>query len=201
MDSNPEEVLEVITQGMLLLGIKGEKLPSDFELSFMIKMMRQDYGNLPIGEFELAFDLIVKDKLDENSETYQNFSVLYLSRMMTSYARWARQQKLPTEEVKLIDAPVVDEDDILKNSFDLYKRNKDWEHIFMGLRCFKIIYKRGLVSDFEGTLQRTEEAIKRKFRYADHKEKKQMKEILEDDEQMELNCRRMAVAEYFNKLM
>lgn len=26
-----------------------------------------------------------------------------------------------------------------------------------------------------------------------------MKEILEDDEQMELNCRRMAVAEYFDK--
>lgn len=72
LDCNPQEVLEIITQGMLLLGIKGDRLPTDFELKFMIQMMRQDYGNLPIGEFELAFDLIVKDKLDENSETYQN---------------------------------------------------------------------------------------------------------------------------------
>lgn len=203
MDSDSQDILKIIGKGLVLLGVKGDRIPSDFELSYMSTMMKADYPNLPIGEFDLAFELCAKNKLDEVSETFQNFSVLYLTRMLGSYARWARANYQPEyiPETKQIAPTEVDEDEILKDSFEIYKRNKDWEHIFMGLRCFKIIYKRGLVSDFEGTLQRTEEAIKQKFRYADHQEKKQMKEILEDDEQMELNCRRMAVAEYFNKLM
>ena len=203
MDSDSQDILKIIAKGMILLGIKGERLPSEFEMSYISKMMKVDYPKLPIGEFDLAFELCAKNKLDEVAETFQNFSVLYLTRMLGSYARYARAhyQHEYIPETKQIDVPQVDEDEILKDSFDIYKLNKDWEHIFMGLRCFNIIYKRGLVTDFEGTLKRTEEAIKQKFKYADHKEKKQMKEILEDDEQMELNCRRMAVAEYFKTLM
>jgi len=72
---------------MILLGIKGDRLPSEFEMDYMAKMVKVDYANLPIGEFELAFDLMIKDKLDERAETYQNFSALYLSRLMGSYAR------------------------------------------------------------------------------------------------------------------
>ncbi len=203
MDSDSQDILKIITKGMILLGVKGERLPSEFELNYISKMMKVDYANLPIGEFDLAFELCAKNKLDEVAETFQNFSVLYLSRMMGSYARWVRANYVPEpiQKTKQIEAPKVNEDEVLNDSFEIYKLNKDWEHIFMGLRCFNILYKRGLITDFEGTLKRTEEAIKHKFRYADHKEKKQMKEILEDDEQMELNCRRMAVAEYFKTLM
>ena len=147
---------------MILLGIRGEKLPSEFEIKFMVKMLKTDYANLPVGELELAFDLMIKDKLDENPETYQNFSTLYLSRMLSSYARWAIKYKIENkiEPEKQLSAPEVDEDSILDMSFDIYKRNKDWNHIFMGLKCFKILYKRNLIIDIEGTLQRTEEAIK-----------------------------------------
>ena len=203
MDSDSQDILKIITKGMILLGVKGERLPSEFELNYISKMMKVDYANLPIGEFDLAFELCAKNKLDEVAETFQNFSVLYLTRMMGSYARWVRANYVPEPipETKQIEAPKVSDDEILQTSFEIYKRNKDWEHIFNGLRCFKILHNRGLITDFEGTLERTENAIREKFRYADHKEKKQMKEILEDDEQMELNCRRMAVAEYFKTLM
>jgi hypothetical protein len=203
MDSDSQDILKIITKGMILLGIKGERLPSEFELKYMSKMIKVDYGNLPIGEFDLAFELCAKNKLDEVAETFQNFSVIYLSRMMCSYARWVRLNYVsePIPETKKIEAPKVSDDEILQTSFEIYKRNKDWEHIFNGLRCFNILYKREIITDFEGTLERTENAIREKFRYANHKEKKQMKEILEDDEQMELNCRRMAVAEYFKTLM
>lgn len=185
---------------MILLGIRGEKLPSEFEIKFMVKMLKTDYGNLPVGELELAFDLMIKDKLDENPETYQNFSTLYLSRMLSSYARWAIKYKIENkiEPEKQLSAPEVDEDSILDMSFDIYKRNKDWNHIFMGLKCFKILYKRNLIIDIEGTLQRTEEAIKKNYLYADHKGKKELKAILEDDDYMELACRRKAVSEYFD---
>ena len=188
---------------MILLGVKGDRLPSEFEMNYMAKMVKVDYANLPIGEFELAFDLMIKDKLDENPETYQNFSALYLSRLMSSYARWAYKYRIEEkiEPQKELAAPQMDDDEVLKMSLDIYKRNKDWNHIFMGLKCFKIINKRGHITDVEGTLKRTEEAIRRQYQYASHKERKEMNRLLEDDEHMELACRRMAVAEYFNKLI
>lgn len=203
MDSSTIDIVEIITKAMILLGVKGERLPSEFEIKYMSQMMKVDYGQLPIGEFKLAFDLMIKNKLDENPETYQNFSALYLSRLMTSYARWAYRHKIEEKPVeqKQIEAPKISDDEILQMSIDIYKKNKDWEHVFYGLRCFNILYKQNLITDFEGTLKRTEKAIKKKFLYASYKEKKEMNELLEDDEYMELACRRMAVAEYFDNLL
>jgi hypothetical protein len=202
-DSSTKDIFDILTKAMILLGIKGDRLPSEFEMDYMAKMVKVDYANLPIGEFELAFDLMIKDKLDENPETYQNFSALYLSRLMSSYARWAYKYRIEEkiEPQKELAAPQMDDDEVLKMSLDIYKRNKDWNHIFMGLKCFKIIHKRGHITDVEGTLKRTEEAIRRQYQYASHKERKEMNRLLEDDEHMELACRRMAVAEYFNKLI
>lgn len=202
-DSSTKDIFDILTKAMILLGIKGDRLPSEFEMDYMAKMVKVDYANLPIGEFELAFDLMIKDKLDENPETYQNFSALYLSRLMTSYARWAYRHKIEEKpiEQKQIETPKISDDEILQMSIDIYKKNKDWEHVFYGLRCFNILYKQNLITDFEGTLKRTEEAIKKKFLYASYKEKKEMNELLEDDEYMELACRRMAVAEYFDNLL
>jgi hypothetical protein len=203
MDSSTQEIFDILTKAMILLGVKGDRLPSEFEMNYMAKMVKVDYANLPIGEFELAFDLMIKDKLDENPETYQNFSALYLSRLMSSYARWAYKYKIEEkiEPQKELAAPQMDDDEVLKMSLDIYKKNKDWNYIFMGMKCFNIIHKRGHVTDFEGTLKRTEEAIRRQYQYASHKERKEMNRLLEDDEHMELACRRMAVAEYFNKLI
>ena len=199
-DSSTKDIYDILTQSMILLGVKGDRLPSEFEMDYMAKMMKVDYANLPIGELRLAFELMIKDKLDEKAETYQNFSALYLSRLMSSYSRWAFKHYVEEkiEPSKQLAAPEVDEDSILDMSFNIYKRNKDWNHIFMGLKCFKILYKRNLITDIEGTLQRTEQAIKNKYLYADHKEKKEMKRLLEDDDYMELACRRKAVSEYFD---
>jgi hypothetical protein len=200
-DSETAKIFEIITKGMILLGVKGDRLPSEFEMNYMSRMMKVDFANLPIGEFELAFDLMIKNKLDESAETFQNFSALYLSRMMSSYARWAYKNYQPEVIEKQLQAPQVSDDEILNTSFEYFKKRRDWQHIFNGLRCFNIIHKRGLVTDFEGTLKRTEEALKESYRYADHKEKKELLKNLDDDEFMELACRRMAVAEYFKKLM
>jgi len=121
---------------------------------------------------------------------------------MGSYARWAYKNYVEEkiEPEKQLAAPEVDEDEILKMSYDIYKKNKDWNHIFMGLKCFKIIHKRGHIKNTEETLKKTEDAIRRQYQYASHKERKEMNRLLEDDDYMELACRRMAVAEYFETL-
>lgn len=186
---------------MILLGIKGEKLPTEFELTYMVQMIRQDYSNLPIGEFQLAFELCVKDKLDENAETYQNFSVLYLSRMMTSYARWAVRNSLyeaPTE-TKQLDAPKLSDDEVIEMALDSYRRTRRFDSIFMALKAFNILNNRGLLDTSENIVKLTEEALKSKI--VDIGTKKEIKAILNNDEEMELYCRRMAVSQYFKTLL
>lgn len=186
---------------MLLLGIKGEKLPTQFELTYMVQMMRQDYANLPIGEFQLAFELCVKDKLDENAETYQNFSVLYLSRMMTSYARWAVRNSVyePQIESKQLEAPTLQDQEVIDMAFDSFKKTRRFDSIFMALKCFNILNSKGLLDTSENIVKLTEEALKSKI--IDIGTKKEIKRILNSDDEMELYCRRMAVAQYFKTLL
>ena len=201
IDCEVTEISAVINKGMLLLGIKGDKLPTQFELTYMVQMMRQDYPNLPLGELDLAFELMVKNKLDENPETYQNFSVLYLSRLMTSYSRWAVKQiyEQKTEEVKQIDAPKLDEDEIIRMSLDSYKRTRKFDEIFMALKTFNILHSRGLINfDKQEVINMVESELKK--RIDSPTMKKEINRILNDDDQMELYCRRMAVSLYFKSL-
>ena len=202
IDCEVQEISVVISKGMLLLGLKGEKLPSDFELTYMVQMLRQDYTNLPLGELNLAFELAAKNKLDTDAETYQNFSVLYLSRMMTSYARWAVRQihEQPVKEKLQLEAPHVDEDELIQMSFDSYKKSRQFDEIFMSLKVFNILHKRGLINfDPEDIVLQAEIELKR--RITDNVSRKEIKKILQDEEQMELTCRRIALAEYFKTII
>ena len=47
----------------------------------------------------------------------------------------------------------------------------------------------------------TEEAIRQEAAQAEHEDRYGILAQLDDDDDMELNCKRMAVAQYFNKLM
>jgi hypothetical protein len=205
-DCQPKDILSILTKGLLLLGIRYTNLPSDFEMTYMVTMLQKDYRTLPIGELNLAFELCAKDKLDDVSETYQNFSVLYLSRMMSAYARYVRKLDIPQEEVKQIKAAEPTEDDIINMSYDHYKRTQDWEHVFMGLRVFKILHNRKLIStipeDIDAVVNMINSIYKRKIEYSRTREERdKYKEEYKDEDTMELQCRRMSVALYFDKLM
>lgn len=186
---------------MILLGIKAEKLPTEFELTYMVQMIRQDYTHLPIGELSLAFELAATNKLDTEAETYQNFSVLYFSRMMSSYSRWAVKQIYEVKEVfKELPVPDVDDDELIQMSLDSYKKTRQFDQIFMSLKVFNILYKRGLINfDPEDIVQQAEIELKR--RITDNVTRKEIKKILADEDQMELVCRRIALSEYFKTII
>lgn len=204
------EIIQVLNKGMLLLGIKGEKLPDQLELQLIVAELRNHYTGLTIKELVLAFTLAARNQLDYNSETYQAFSVFYLNKMLSSYARWVTNrlniEKITQEVVepkKIISE--VDEDEMIKTSFDSFNKFKKWDAIFNSLGTFNILNKRGLISlkkeDLDAIVTMTEEAIKQEASQLEHLERKELLATLKDDEAMELNCRRMAVAQYFNKII
>ena len=201
-DCHSNKVLEVILKGLMILGIKGDKTPSKPEIAYMIDMLQKDYANLPIGELDLAFELMAKNKLDENAETYQNFSVLYLSRMMGSYARYVRANyQEPKQEFIQIEQPKLDTQEMFDFAFDIYLKSKDksFDKIFMALEVFKHILKNNLM-EFNYSEIYNLTLNKLKERIIDRESKNKINEILRDEDQLENMCRRMAVKIYFDSL-
>jgi len=201
-DCHSNKILEVIAKGLIILGIKGDKAPSDPEIAYMVDMLQKDYGNLPIGELDLAFELMAKNKLDENPETYQNFSVLYLSRMMGAYARFVRANYVePKQEFKQLEQPKLDTQEMFDFALDIYKKSKDksFDKIFMALEVFKHILKNNLM-EFNYSEIYNLTLSKLKERIIDRESKNKINEILKDEDQLENMCRRMAVKIYFDSL-
>jgi hypothetical protein len=104
-------------------------------------------------------------------------------------------------EVPQISNPLPD-DDIIEISLDSYKKFKQWWSIFNCLKTFNILYSRNLVGqNIDFIISKTEEAMQRRIDRADAEDKKDLIAELKDDDIMELNCRRMAVALYFNSII
>lgn len=187
----------------MLLGIKGEKHPDEMSMKLLVAELRSHYVGLTIGELDLAFTLASRGQLDYDNETYQSFSVLYLNRMLSAYARWATNKQYVEKVQEPIEKkPDLPEDDVIAMSFDSYKKFKQWWTIFNCLKTFNILHKRGLVGqDVDYIVKTTEEAMQRRIDRSDPEEKKDLYLELKDEDIMELNCRRMAVALYFNKLI
>jgi hypothetical protein len=202
------EIIQVLNKGMLLLGIKGEKLPSEFEYQVLTTELRTQYAGLALKELDLAFTLAARDVLDFNAETYQAMTVFYLNKMLSSYLRWAAQKQFVD---RILDKPKqpefnkVEEDEIIRTSFESFKKFKKWNAIFNSLGTFRILLERDLIDMTEESREEivkiTEQAIKQMAYEVEYEDRQAILNQLEDDDDMELNCKRMAVAQYFNKIM
>ncbi len=188
----------------MLLGIKGDKLPTQPEVEYMIKLLQEDYGNLPIGELSFAFDLMVRNKLDENAETYQNFSVLYLTRLMTSYARYiVANIRIPYNPVEVSNQieyeQKMSDKEKLDFIYEAYTKSKykNFRGIFMALDAFQIINKIHKF-DYKEIYDKTLLELKRNI--IDNQSRRDISRIIDNEDEMENMCRRMAVKIYFDNL-
>jgi len=197
-------VVDELIRGMHKLGIKGDKIPNKEELSVMYKSIVEEYPNIKLGELTLAFDLASKGKLDMEAETYQNFSVLYLHRLLRSFARYG-MQKLneikPVAESKW-NPRFISDDEKIETAFDCFKKFRQWDNIVFGVDVFHILHKRGniIVTPSE-TYEKVMTAMNEKMFEGSKQDKIDIKNKMKDDDYMEHQCYRMAVADYFTKLI
>ena len=197
-------VVDELIRGMHKLGIKGDKIPNKEELSVMYKSIVEEYPNIKFGELSLAFDLASKGKLDMEAETYQNFSVLYLHRLLRSFARYGMQK---LNEIKPVEEPkwkprYISDDEKIETAFDCYKKFRIWDSIVFGVDVFHILHKQGkIIVEVEDTYDKVLKAMNDKMFEGSRQEKIDIKNKMKDDDYMEHQCYRMAVADYFTKLI
>ncbi len=108
---------ELFKYCFLLVGLREKSLPNELETLFLHEFIKENYGGHSISEVRLAFNMAVKGELDlpiEDVRCYENFSVLYLSSIINSFRRWARdeyrqiEKHIPPSEsdLKCLEAPL-----------------------------------------------------------------------------------------------
>lgn len=195
-------VIDELINGMQKLGVKGDKMPNNADLLLMYKSVMEEYPNIKVGEINLAFDLAAKGKLDIEAETYQNFSMLYLHRLLRAFARYG-MQKLneikPKEESKW-QPRFISDDEKIETAFDCFKKFRQWDNIVFGVDVFHILHKRGnIIVTASETYEKVLTAMTEKMFEGSRQDKIDVNNKMKDEDYMEHQCYRMAVSEYFTK--
>jgi len=197
-------VVDELINGMQKLGVKGDKMPNNADLLLMYKSIMEEYPNIKVGELSLAFDLAAKGKLDIDAETYQNFSMLYLHRILRAFARYGMQKlnEIKPAEDKKWNLRFVTDDEKIETAFDCYKKYRIWDAIVFGIDVFHILHKQGrIIVDVENTYDKVLRSMNDRMFDGSRQDKIDIKNKLKDDDYMENQCYRMAVADYFDKLI
>lgn len=196
--------IDELLKGMIMLGMKGEKLPSENEMVNMYKSVMEEYPNLKIGEMALAFDLAAKGKLDIEVETYQNFSMLYLHRILRSFARYGMQKlneiKPKQEESKWQPREILD-DEKVELAKECYLKFKQWDKIVFGIDAFKILYNRGVLKfNSVEIVKEVKELMTGQMIKSSPYQKQDIRQRMDDDLYMEHQCYRLVLSKYFDNL-
>jgi hypothetical protein len=97
---NEEDIKEVLRYSMLLVGLRGNNLPTEEEKFVLTNFVRSNFGNQTPEEIKIAFEMAVAGKLNIDSKCYENFSCEYFGRIMNAYLEYARQ------EIKNLPKPI-----------------------------------------------------------------------------------------------
>ncbi len=198
-------IIDELMRGMNKLGIKSERLPNKEELVAMYKSILEEYPNIKVDELSLAFDLAAKGKLDIDAETYQNFSMLYLHRILRAFARYGMQKLNEIKPVAQDDKwqpRFVTDDEKIETAFDCFSKFRQWDNIVFGIDVFHILHKRGkIVVTPSETYEKVLQAMTEKMFEGSPQHKTDIKIKMKDEDYMEHQCYRMAVADYFTKLI
>lgn len=87
-----EDLKQVLRYVMILVGLRGNNLPTDEEKLVLINFIKTNFANQTIPEIKLAFELAVAGRFSVDVKTYENFSCEYFARIMNAYLDYARAE-------------------------------------------------------------------------------------------------------------
>ena len=87
-----EDLKQVLRYAMVLVGLRGNNMPTEEEKFVLLNFIRSNFGNQTPEEIKLAFELALSGKLGIDAKCYENFSCEYFGRIMNAYIEYARQE-------------------------------------------------------------------------------------------------------------
>jgi hypothetical protein len=113
-----EDIKQVLRYSMLLVGLRGNNMPSEEEKFVLLNFIRSNFGNQTPEEIKLAFEWAVAGKFEIDVKCYENFSCEYFGRIMKAYIDMSRNEtKTVRKEPEILSPPPTD-DQIKKMAID-----------------------------------------------------------------------------------
>lgn len=118
-----EDLKQVLRYAMVLVGLRGNNMPTEEEKFVLLNFIRSNFGNQTPEEIKLAFDWAVSGKLNVDAKCYENFSCEYFGRIMKAYIDYARQETITVSQVEEVLKEIPSDADLKMaaiNSANMY---------------------------------------------------------------------------------
>jgi hypothetical protein len=109
---NEEDIKQVLRYAMVLVGLRGNNMPTEEEKFVLLNFIRSNFGNQTPEEIKLAFDWAVSGKLGIDAKCYENFSCEYFGRIMKAYIDYARQETITVAQVEEVVKEIPSDADL-----------------------------------------------------------------------------------------
>jgi hypothetical protein len=107
-----EDIKQVLRYAMVLVGLRGNNMPSEEEKFVLLNFIRSNFGNQTPEEIKLAFEWAVSGKLNIDAKCYENFSCEYFGRIMKAYIDYARQETITVAQVEEVVKEIPSDADL-----------------------------------------------------------------------------------------
>jgi len=192
-----QDIKQVLRYSMLLVGLRGNNLPTEEEKFVLTNFVRSNFGNQTPEEIKIAFEMAVAGKLQVDAKCYENFSCEYFGRIMNAYLEFARQEikNLPKPIEKVKEKP--SDEELKKQAIDTAneyanqiryceKNDKKFTFIAGGL---SILFD--YLEQFKITILSKEERLELWQKYSD----------IKDTEERKLYCKTQGYIKFVNSLV
>ena len=96
-----EDLKDVLRYCMVLVGLRGNNMPTDEEKFVLLNFIRTNFGNQTPEEIRIAFEYALAGKFEIDAKCYENFSCEYFARIVKAYIDFARNEvKVKPKEVE-----------------------------------------------------------------------------------------------------
>lgn len=205
---DPTEVINVfISKILVLLEIKSDNLPSPERRSILISGIVKYYGNHTVEELYLACEMNFFGKFTTRIDHFGKFSIDYLSNCLHLFAE---EKKAEVLKQKRKESPTLIPDNSTNESHfqyikKFYEENKtfpaaNYSRAFDHLLDTKQVDIEGLKAFYENEKIKIIAEIKAKNAYATSQIERRAFEIMLQEPNIKLECRKRYVQKFLNSL-
>lgn len=114
---------EPLRLAIVKLGLRAQNFPNEMEKLVLYEHLKENFGGNHLSEIYLAFKMAIAGSLTEintdgkevplDANCYENFSCLYVSKILTAYRNWSAQEyrelepviSKPEDDLKFLQGP------------------------------------------------------------------------------------------------
>jgi hypothetical protein len=202
---SPVTLRENIAYIFTLIGLT--KYPDKDEMIVIEDFIRTSYPLYTIEEFRIAFKMAVQGKLECSTEHYEKFSPKFIGQIMAAYTKKANEvRKMQKPITQELEVPKLTDEEIVSFTQKEWLESPriDFNKIFNADRVFGILLKQGKLKFEEHEMLKIINIVRednlQKMNKLFGLDAKNFRELIKDNNFVDTQCKKLALAKYFESL-